>query len=143
MAYAIIINNQIYKIASNEQEKNDLNVSENSVTIEISDSDFTKIKNNTGAISIVDNNITVTDDGSRGVIETAEILQNYIDNLKIVLKDFIDAGNSNKSILTQVNNYYNALVSFDTTSISYPLNITWEEYCAQNSIPYINTLQIP
>ena len=33
--------------------------------------------------------------------------------------------------------------SFDVSSISFPLNKSWEKHCEENSITYVHPLQLP
>lgn len=153
MAYAIIANNQIYRIASNEAEKNDLNINENDYIIkDISDADFLKIKKDDPYTSFANNTLTITDKAAETILGTPEeiqeeskrILQKHHQDL---IKQFdaflLDQNNQNKSLYSTIQSYRNYLNDFDYDSLTYPLNKTWEQYCNDNSISYINALQIP
>ena len=41
------------------------------------------------------------------------------------------------------NTYKNSLSSFDTSTVTFPLNTPWEKYCEDNSISYKSLLQLP
>jgi hypothetical protein len=39
--------------------------------------------------------------------------------------------------------YKNVVDSFDPSTVTFPLNKSWEKHCEDSSIPYINLLQLP
>ena len=149
MAYVITVNNLVYKIAANLEEKNNLKVFfPPAVAKEISNSNFLKIKKNMGDINISGETITVIDnpvEDNHIYFQDEEHLKNYIDNgLKPLISSFINASNNDSKILwSDINNYYNTLNSYDLSTITFPLNKTWEQYCEDNSITYFHPLQIP
>jgi len=51
--------------------------------------------------------------------------------------------NNGNAMESQVQTYLNTLNSFDTSTITYPLESTWEKYCVDNSITFLHPLQIP
>jgi len=144
MAYIITINNNVFKIAANENEKNDLNTFfPPAEAINISDADFLKIKKNKTVATISGNTVSFTDVSNS--FESEENLKNYINNLKELITAFLNpnTNNNNKILYSTINSYYNTLDNFDTSTITFPLNKSWEEYCEENSITYIHSLQIP
>ena len=146
MAFAITLNNGVYKIASNETEKNDLNVFfPPAIAHSISDDQFNKIKKNTAGLSFVDNAITVVEYDDNQIFQDENSLKRYHENIKPLLKDFLEpsTGNDTKSLHNAIQSYSNTLESFDYSSITYPLNKSWEQYCEENSITYVHPLQIP
>lgn len=146
MAFAITLNNGVYKIASNETEKNDLNVFfPPAIAHSISDDQFNKIKKNTAGLSFVDNAITVVEYDDNQIFQDENSLKRYHENIKPLLKDFLEpsTGNDTKSLHNSIQSYSNTLESFDYSSITYPLNKSWEQYCEENSITYVHPLQIP
>ena len=54
-----------------------------------------------------------------------------IDVIEIFLQN-----NGLNAMATPLTNYKNYLSNFDYSSLTYPLNISWEEYCSINSITY-------
>lgn len=153
MAYAIITNNELYRIASNETEKNDLNINESDYIIkDISDADFLKLKNNVASTTFANDTLTITDKPADTILGTAEeiqaeskrLLQEHHQNLINQFNAFLKGeSNASKSLHSIIESYKNYLSNFDYDSLTYPLNKTWEEYCSENSISYINALQIP
>lgn len=153
MAYAIITNNELYRIASNETEKNDLNINESDYIIkDISDADFLKLKNNIASITFANDTLTITDKPADTILGTTEeieaeskrLLQEHHQNLINQFNAFLKSeSNANKSLYSTIQSYKNYLNDFDYDSLTYPLNKTWEEYCSDNSISYISALQIP
>jgi len=143
MAYVIHVDNQLIKIAANENEKNDLNIFfPPAVAIDISEADFLKLKKNKVVATISEGTVNFTECSNS--FETAEDLKEFLDNnIKKSSKDFLDASNSHKILHSTINTYYNTLNSFDTSIITFPLNKSWEEYCEENSITYVHALQIP
>jgi len=145
MAYVITINNNLYKIAANETDKNE-HVSSYPpyVANEISDSDFTKVKSGVSTVVVsADGTISFEDDGTC-VFENTDELNGYITYVKNCLTPFLDQKeNNSKAIYSEINTYKSFLDSFDTSSVSFPLNSSWGKYCEDNSIAYISTLQIP
>ena len=144
MAYIITTNDNLHKIAANENEKNDLNIFfPPAVAINISDADFLKLKKNKSYPTISGNTVSFTDVSIS--FETEEDLKQYLNNLKTAIKDFLSphTENNNKILYSTLNNYYNTIDNFNTSTITFPLNKSWEEYCEENSITYIHPLQIP
>ena len=146
MAYAITLNNALLRIAANETEKNELTaINTSHSTIDISDSDFIKFKVGVDLFTIDGDTITFSDNTDPGEIANAEDLFSYLKDLRNTLTRFIDNANANtqaKTLYTQVVNYRNYLDTFDTSTVSYPI-ISWEKYCQDNSITYLNLLQLP
>lgn len=142
MAYLIHLNDNIVHIASNETEKNELNISFPPYeAIEISNADFLNLKKNISYATIIDENVSYTN-----FITTfnAEDLKTYLDGLKNKLKSFLRVpSNNSKSLNTQIQNYFDYLNTLNISTITFPLNKSWEQYCDDNSISYLHPLQIP
>jgi len=147
MAYITFLNNMVYRIASNEVEKNELNINENDYVIkEINDVDFLKIKKDNPLVSLENNNVSIVDGPSefeQDQEKSKTMLQEHHENLIRSFEAFLTPSNSSKSLYASINDYNNYLKNFDYDSLTYPLNKTWEQYCNDNSINYINPLQIP
>jgi hypothetical protein len=146
MAYAITLNNALLRIAANETEKNELTaINTSHSTIDISDSDFIKFKVGVDLFTIDGDTITFSDNTDPGEIANAEALFTYLKDLRSTLTRFIESANTGtqaKTLYTQVVNYNNYLDTFDTSTVSYPI-ISWEKYCQDNGITYLNLLQLP
>ena len=144
MAYIIRQGNILSKIAKDDTDKNEQNLSsEIYSSIDISDSDFLKLKKSRATVTIDGDNVTINDVAS-STFEDSNALTLEIDSIKYSLKQFLDiSSNSSKDIYSVAQTYYNTLDAFDVSTISFPLNKTWEEYCEENSITYIHPLQIP
>jgi hypothetical protein len=146
MPYAITLNNSLLRIAANETEKNELTAmnTPHSV-IDISDSDFINFKIGMQGFTIDGDTITFVENDGPQVYNNADELYDYLLGVRTVLKEFINNANANtqsKTLYTQVVNYKDFLDAFDTSTITYPIN-TWEKYCQDNGITYLNLLQLP
>ena len=144
MAY-LIVNDQncVYKIAENDTDKNNLNCTfPPYTTIDISDVDFLKVKQNLVDISISDGSATFTDRTDPDISITEEDVKNQHENLIKYFRQFL-RNNSSNPFYTPCQNYCNYLETLDYSSITFPLNKTWEQYCEDNSIAYFHPLQIP
>jgi len=144
MAYIIRQGNILSKIAKDDTDKNEQNLSsEIYSSIDISDSDFLKLKKSRATVTIDGDNVTINDVAST-TFEDSNALTLEIDSIKYSLKQFLDiSSNSSKAIYSVAQTYYNTLDAFDISTITFPLNKTWEEYCEENSITYLHPLQIP
>ena len=145
MAFVITLNNAIYKIASNETEKNEINIFfPPAIAHTLSDDQFIKVKKNIAMLSVVNNTVNVTDFDQQNWFLNENSLKKYHESIKFLIDAFLNAStNESKSLYTVIQSYRNTLDSFDYSSITYPLSVSWEQYCEQNSITYIHPLQIP
>lgn len=143
MAYAIVTDDNVYNIAANLLEKDDLNVSYDIYNaIEISDEDFLKVKKNLAKITISGDTATITSLEGPFILDE-EALKNYIDIVLDKINLFIAAGNTEKILYSDINEYKNYLDNLNLSTITFPLDSTWEQYCEDNEITYFHTLQIP
>ena len=138
----VIEKNGFFKIALNEDQKNDLNFNDTPTTHTISDTDFNEVIKDKLIISISDGVVT-TAANEQGLFETEEELKKKHETLKTALKNFLDNNSSSKNLYSTAQTYYNTLNSFDYSTITFPLTKSWEEYCNDNSIEYLHYLQIP
>ena len=143
MAYLIFnSDNQLSKIAANDSERDSQNLilSDYSV-VTVSDADFLKVKTGVVLTSYDGSNVSFTD-LSDSIITDENVLKSIIQNILNQLEEFFK-GNKDNSLYNSLQNYKNTLETFDTSSITYPLNKTWEQYCNENSITFYHPLQIP
>jgi len=142
MAYLIFnSDNNLVKIAANDSDRDSQNIvlSDHSV-VSVSDADFLKIKTNASVANYDGTNVTITDTSVSFQNE-----ENLKTTLKIIIKpitDFLE-NNQDHSLYAGLNNYKEYLENFDTSSITFPLEKSWEQYCNENSITYYHPLQIP
>ena len=146
MAYAITYNNNLLRIAENETEKNELTAINTPHTeINISDSDFALIKQNNATWVIDGSSMTISEQSEPGSMADAEALHVYLKDVREsinLLTANANASTQSKTLYTQFVNYNNYLNTFDTSTVTYPI-ITWEKYCQDNGITYLNLLQLP
>lgn len=163
MAYFILNPNEtnytnIYKIAADDDAKSKLNLTNDFISVNVSDSEFASIRNNTKSIAghdgtsytYVDFLSTETDPNNppsdptavASNFETSDQLRQELDIIANTCNQFIES-NADHPWRTSIQTYKDYLVSFDTTSVTFPMTISWEKYCEDNSISYYHPLQIP
>jgi hypothetical protein len=144
MAYAITLNNNLLRIAANETEKNELTALLTPHTeISISDSDYLLIKQNIANFVIDGDTMTINED-SDGTMDVDQ-LQEHLTGVKKTINTFKTNANANtqsKTLYTQFVNYNNYLETFDVATVTFPI-VSWEKYCQDNGITYLNLLQLP
>lgn len=144
MAY-LIVNDQngLYKIAENDTDKNNLNCTfPPYITIDISDADFLKVKQDIVDINISDGSATFTNRTDSNLSKTEEDVKAYHEMLIKYFTTFLRHNPSNP-FYTPCQNYCNYLETLDYSNITFPMNKNWEHYCEENSITYFHPLQIP
>ena len=149
MAYIIYTNeNKLVGIADNDADRDSYNGIENLQAVSVSDSNYDKVKNNEVIIGDYDSansqhNLQERETELIPVIEGVDQLNQHVSDLKERLNSFLEVPeNESKTMWTRCNDYHSYLESLDTSSLTYPINSTWERYCSDNSISYVNTLQI-
>lgn len=145
MAYFIFDNNTnaLVKIAANDSDRDNLNLDLSlHAVVSVSDADFTKVKNNVAQPSYDGTNVTLSEAETFSLDQSN--LEIDIDNTKKLIKAFLDQpSNKEKSNYSAIKSYYDYLNELDFSSLTYPIESSWESYCQTNSISYFNTLQIP
>ena len=145
MAYLIVDNeSNLYKIAANDTDKNNLNCTFPPYsTIDISDVDFLKIKQNLVNVSISNGSVTFRDADNLNSSLTEEFLRSYHKLIINSIDNFLIHNTSNP-FYTQCKNYRDYLQTLNYLNLTLPIiGKTWEQYCEENSISYLHTLQIP
>ena len=144
MAYIISSDStptNISKIAENDAAKDKLYLSPLNVVHTISDSDFANLKNVTKVVSGYESdNFVYTDANTHW--DTEEELTSYINSKITVIGSTLERYPEHADASSWTT-YKNVLENFDTSTVSYPLNTSWEKYCEDNSITYINLLELP
>jgi len=143
MAFIIRNGNGVYRIAETETHKNEQNVSYPPFsTLEITSDDFSKLKKNVAHATVSGDTVTIED--TSVYFDNVNILKSYHTDLKQNIKQFLKGStNQNKTLYSAAESYLNTLSSFDYSTITFPLEQSWEEYCEANSITYLHPLQIP
>tara|TARA_R110001592_G_scaffold318925_1_gene596191 strand:- start:2601 stop:3041 length:441 start_codon:yes stop_codon:yes gene_type:complete len=146
MTYLIFQNNNLYKIAANENDKNSLNLSDTSTSVEITESEFLEIRTGRKDVSYDGTNITYIDRYADPEAEIdpieAEMLQAYHSGVIKLIDQFLES-NPNNPMFSAITNYKTYLEGFDHSTLTYPMTQSWEKYCQDNSITYFHPLQIP
>jgi hypothetical protein len=147
MAYFIFtkdsdnIVNSIYRIAENELDLNNINIEKTIYKIiEDTDSNFELVKLGKKFPEKYENNsITYISNEFNFNLES---LKNYIEEYKKNILEFLN-NNKNHVLFNRWNNYYNQLNTLNLNNITYPLNISLEQYFKDQNLTYLNPLQIP
>jgi hypothetical protein len=147
MAYFIFtkdsdnIISSIYRIAENESDLNNINIEKTVYKIiEDTDSNFELVKLGKKFPEKYENNsITYISNEFNFSLES---LKNYIEEYKKNILQFLN-NNKNHLLFNRWNNYYNQLNTLNLNNITYPLNISLEQYFKDQNLTYLNPLQIP
>ena len=136
------IENTLYKIAENQSDLNNLNIVQSLYKIiEDSQSNFDAVKYGTKqAISYNGNTINYLNNGSGFYVQKdlSAYITNYINSIQLFLND-----NPNSPVFNRWNNYKNQMNSLNVSSITYPLNVSLEQYFNNLSQLSYNPLQLP
>ena len=133
---------RLIKIAANENDLNSLNiVIGDCTTNQPSDSDFENVRTNQSEATMSGGVVSFTN-LDQLVFDQQSVLDQY---LQEVISDInnLAVGDPSNAMLAQANSYKDTLEAFDTSTITYPLNSSWEKYCSDNSITFLHPLQIP
>ena len=130
---------EIFRIFENDSDENNFGEKKSNYTIkEISDSDFLLVKQNKKWPTYDGTNVVLEDTFIS--FDDSTILQKYLDHK---IEQIVEI--TNHSVAANKNNWLtfkDDMLNFDVSTISYPLNKTWEEYCEDNSITYFHALQM-
>jgi hypothetical protein len=150
MAYFIFSKNlpdvtgTLYKIAKDTNDLDNLIPNKEIYNIiETNDENFNSVKfGSKNVVSYdVNNNILFNDVVGDCVFRSKIELDNYINNFKLLIKQFLD-NNKNHVYYDRWNNYYNQLDDLDTTTLTYPFKITLEKYFDTLDKTSLSPLQI-
>jgi len=141
MAYAIINNDELYRIASDDAAKTNLNLNESDYTImDITDEQFNKLKKEEATISGSSGSYSVTDLEANHPASEGEVkakIQGIVDTFEYFLVD-----HENHSMVNDIRGYITFLKEIDTSSISYPMNQSFFDYVESQSQTVISPLQV-
>lgn len=134
---------RIYRIAADDTAKDNLiitNIDNVYDVISVSDDEYNYLKNNTKYITAYNGSNYTFVDCDISLVQ--EDLENYIDSVKKQLRTAIE-GYSSHPDNSSWQSYYNYLDNLDFSSLTYPINSSWEKYCLDNSISFVHPLQLP
>jgi len=133
---------QLYKVCENEAAKANLNCNEDDYTVQsISDDLFNDIIKSKKWIEYKDSTVNITDIDFPDGWPSAEVLKQDLKD-KCELMNTWANSNVNNPTYNNVITYINYIDKFDFSSLSFPLMVTWEEYCDNNSVPFFHPLQL-
>jgi len=148
MAYFIFLKDldniygTISRIAENESDLNNLNIIKTDYKIiENSQTNFDLVKYGTKYPSKYNNDNIIFEDAI-SIFNTKKELQDSINFFKQQIKQFLD-NNPNHSLFNRWNDYYNQLNNLNLNNITYPLNISLEQYLKDQGQTSLSTLQLP
>lgn len=147
MAYLIFNNdNSLYRIAANDTDLSNLNlpnpISPSYNVQTITDSDFESVRKNLKTVSYDGTTITYNDE--TWLFPNSDNLQSYFTS---IIYDKCNAFLTNNApthgMYNEIKTYKATVKTFNKDTLTFPMNISWEEYCSNNSITYYHPLQIP
>jgi hypothetical protein len=134
--------NTLVKIASDENELQGLNLDiSNYKIIQDSQNNFNNVKLGISNVEKYNNNTIYFVNGVEYSMNK-EILQEYINNIKNQIKEFLN-NNQSHPLFSLWNNYLNQLGNLDLNSVTYPLNKSLEKYFDDLGQPSYSILQLP
>jgi hypothetical protein len=144
MSYLILnLNNELYKIAEDDLEKNAILINRELIqkTISITTQDFQDLQLYKKLFESSDG-VNYTLKPSLGYNSDKKEIENYINYLMESIRFFLD-NNKQNPMINKWQTYYDYLNSFNINTINFPLNISFEEYLYNNNVSVLNTLQLP
>ena len=127
---------------STDSDASNLNLNVDNHTVEnISDSDFNSLRQRSKIVSLSGDSVTFED--ASVTYDNQDQLSDYLNNNLIPIMDQFLQNNESNGMYDAINNYKNICKNTDLSTITYPLNSSWEKYCEDNSITYYHPLQIP
>ena len=130
--------NNLVHIAANDSDKDNLNVditASNATVKDVSEDQFNKIRLGQGFATLNNNNVEL-------ILWVENSLKEYLNNVIQSLQDFVNENPSHPQA-SSMKTYEDTLRGFNTSSLTYPLEKSWETYCNENSITFYHPLQIP
>ena len=132
---------QIYRVAENEDAKSLINCKEQDYTVAtIDDNLFQDIIKSKKWIRY-ENDAVVAEDIDFDGYPNSDVLKQVLNSTLELVKPWT-WNNQNHPRYNDVQNYCNLLQDFDTSTITFPMNQTWEEYCEDNLITFFHSLQL-
>lgn len=150
MAYFIFakdsdnIENMISKIAENQNDLNNLNISQDAYKIiEDTQTNFELVKYGQKTPKKYNGNtITYEDISYDGIFLKKETLAPYVELYINQIQQFLNV-NPKHPLFNMWNNYYIQLKNLNLNTITYPLGKSLEQYFKDQNQPSLNPLQLP
>lgn len=139
MAKVILSNAGVYKISA-DSDISSHPVNDVHTQMDLTNEDFNSVRLNQKDLSVSDGVLNTAD--MEYDFQNEEELKQYIDGVIKILDSFL-INNSNNPMFNSLQTYRTFLNEFDISTITFPYNKSWEEYCNDNSITFFHTLQIP
>ena len=141
----LIDQNSLYKIADDDSDKNSLQLSEDLYTIiQPTEEKYNKIKQSRYSSLVLNNSLEIVlnehtaENNILNKKEFDEQISHTIEQIVICRES-----TSNEEWKSKIDTYINSLKNIDTSILTYPLNVsTVEHYCIENSIQFVNPLQV-
>lgn len=147
MSYFIFLKNldnidgTICKIAENQSDLNNLNISQSDYKIiQDSQENFDSVKLNV-KYPLKYNGDVITFNTVQNLFLKND-LEQEVNNFKIQIKQFTN-NNPNHPLFNRWNNYYNQLNTLNLDNINYPLTMSLTQYFKDLGQPSYNVLQLP
>lgn len=130
----------LYKITENLSDLNfDLNPYD---VIEVTENEFNNVRLNIKFVVDYDSNNQINYGDCQVVFKKEIQLINYITELKNKINLFLKF-NPNHPLYNTWSNYYSQLTNLNTSAITYPLEMSLEQYFNNLGQPALNPLQLP
>ena len=144
MAYIITsdeIKTNVSGIARDASARDNMEMSLQCVAHEIGEAEFINLKNNTKRVSDHDGTNFVYVDMATEFVEENN-LKTYLGIKSKAIAQIIEKYPDHPD-MTIWTTYKNLIDNYDTSTITFPLNTSWEKYCEDNSIDYFHLLELP
>ena len=153
MAYVIlskeIEQNTIYKIAANDTDLNNLNINQNDYrVISINDSDWNLLQKDLLKVQSSTENSVVfapivkgNDNGFFSEQDLRKKMNGWIEQINLFVRNPVNVNHPDRTVWASYKSY---MVNFDYSQITYPMQETFWEFCAnQPGLQWRNILQMP
>lgn len=136
------VNYSIYRIAANQNDLNNLNITQSNYKIlQDSEDNFNAVKLMTKQV-LKYNQDTITFIDLEVRFKHKIYLDQYISGIKSPIKEFLD-NNPNHPSFQQWNNYFNQLNNINTNNFNFPFEQSLETYFSNQGQLVLNPLQLP
>ena len=134
MAKVILSNAGVYKISA-DSDISSHPVNDVHTQMDLTNEDFNSVRLNQKDLSVSDGVLNTAD--MEYDFQNEEELKQYIDGVIKILDSFL-INNSNNPMFNSLQTYRTFLNEFDISTITFPYNKSWEEYCNDNSITFFS-----
>ena len=138
----------LLNICENDNDLQYYPSNEHADIVTVSNEDFLKVKNCNSSIESYDGtNFTWFDHTASSPVpiedrDKKEILADYLTSIKDQIDEWLKEFPSHAKT-SEWQTYRDYCHNIDLDSLTFPLNKSWEQYCADNSVSYKNILELP